>query len=387
MREIFNKLRPHFEKDGKLEKLAPVFEALETFLYVLPKRTQKGAHIRDSFDIKRLMMMVVIAGTPAFLFGIYNVGLQHYTAAGVSPTFIQAFIKGAGVVLPIYIVVLISGGLWEVVFASVRKHEIYEGFLVTSFLIPMILPPTIPLWQVAVATSFGIVIGKEVFGGVGMNIFNPALVTRAFLFFAYPQSMSGNKVWTLSVNKIADTFTQATPLAIAPEEGLTYVNSLLEKGYSFIDMFLGTMPGSIGETSFLLIILGGLFLLITGIGSWRIILSTFFGGALTIYVFNILAPSSAHIMAVPVHYHLVMGGFAFGAVFMTTDPVSAPSTNIAKYFYGFLIGVFAMLIRCLNPAYPEGMMLAILFMNLFSPLLDHTVLEIHKRRRMKLAQI
>ncbi len=386
MYKLLQKIKPLFEKDGKLSRLYPVYEMIEAILYVSPKRTQHGTHIKDAMDMKRFMFLVVVAGTPAFLFGIFNAGYQHFLSAGIDAGVWQIIAKGLWIVLPIYIVTLAVGAVWEVLFAVVRKHDVYEGFLVTSFLIPMILPPTIPLWQVAVATSFGIVIGKEVFGGVGYNIFNPALVARAFLFFAYPKSISGDSVWTKFSDKVVDSYTAATPLAVMSETGSgTVINTLTEKGYTFWQMFVGLIPGSIGETSTLAILIGLVILVVTGIASWRIIFSVFAGGFVMTALFNFLAPDPAHVFAVPFHYQMVMGGFAFGAVFMATDPVSAADTRTGKYIYGFLIGVLALLIRNLNPAYPEGMMLAILFMNLFSPLIDHMVVAMHKKRRLSRA--
>jgi len=387
MLKILQKFKPHFEEKGKLHLFFPVYEMIEAILFVPPSRTNKGSHIRDAIDMKRVMFLVVIAGVPAFLFGIFNAGYQHFLSAGVDASMMDIVLKGLLIVLPIYIVTLSVGAVWEVLFAVVRKHEVYEGFLVTSFLIPMIVPPTIPLWQVAVATSFGIVIGKEVFGGVGMNIFNPALVTRAFLFFAYPKSISGDSVWTLFSDKVVDTYTTATPLALISESGSgTLVNTLAAKGYTFWQMFVGLIPGSIGETSTLAILAGAAILIFTGIASWRIMLSVFAGGFVITTLFNLVAPDASHVFAIPFHYQAVMGGFAFGAVFMATDPVSAADTKLGKYIYGFLIGVLALLIRNLNPAYPEGMMLAILFMNLFAPLIDYFVVSAHKNRRMKRAR-
>lgn len=332
------------------------------------------------------MMTVIIALIPAFLFGIYNSGLQHYTSLGQSASHIDIIIKGSWLVIPILIVSYGVGGFWEMLFAVVRRHEINEGFLVTGFLIPLIVPSTIPLWQVAVATSFGVVVGKEVFGGTGMNIFNPALVTRAFLFFAYPAAISGNEVWTSFGKTIVDTYTKATPLSVAAavKDG-TIIDSLEKSGYSMWKIFVGTIPGSIGETSTAAIIIGAIILLVTGIASWRILLSVFAGGYLMALVFNYAAPSPSHFMALPAHYHLIMGGFAFGAVFMATDPVSSSQTNTGKYIYGFLIGSLAVLVRVINPAYPEGMMLAILFMNACAPLLDSTVVWFNIRRRKKRA--
>ncbi|MBN2280951.1 MAG: NADH:ubiquinone reductase (Na(+)-transporting) subunit B [Candidatus Marinimicrobia bacterium] len=387
MLRFLQKFKTHFEEKGKLHRFYPVYEMVEAILFVPPARTQKGAHVRDAMDMKRVMFLVVIAGVPAFLFGIFNTGYQHFLSAGLKATTGEIILKGLLIVLPIYMVTLAVGAVWEILFAVVRRHDVYEGFLVTSFLIPMILPPTIPLWQVAVATSFGIVIGKEVFGGVGMNIFNPALVTRAFLFFAYPKSISGDSVWTLFSQQIVDTYTTATPLAVVSEvHSGTSVSFLAEKGYSFWQMFLGLIPGSIGETSTLAILGGAAFLIITDIASWRIMLGVFLGGFAITTLFNILAPNPDHVLALPFHYQAVMGGFAFGAVFMATDPVSAADTNLGKYIYGFLIGVLALVIRNLNPAYPEGMMLAILLMNLFAPLIDYFVVSIHKKRRMKRAR-
>ena len=383
MLKLLQRFKKDFEKGGKFQRFYAIYEMVETILFVPPHKTNKGAHIRDAFDMKRFMFFVVIAATPAFLVGIYNAGLQHFLAGGTNPGFLPTFIKGLLIVMPIYIVTLAAGGVWEVLFAVVRKHEVNEGFLVTSFLIPMILPPTIPLWQVAVSTSFGIVISKEVFGGVGMNIFNPALVSRAFLFFAYPKAISGDSVWTLFPEKIIDTYTTATPLAVIGESGSTSaIESLNCSGYNLWDLVIGFIPGSIGETSFIAIMLGSIFLLVTGIASWRITFSVFAGAFALVTLFNLVTPDSSHIMALPFHYHIVLGGFAFGAVFMATDPVSASATNVGKYIYGFGIGIMAILVRVLNPAYPEGMMLAILFMNLFAPLIDHSVLAIHKKRRM-----
>lgn len=376
-------MKKYFEKGGSLEILNPIFDMIETILFVRPDRTTKGSHIRDNFDLKRLMITVVIAATPAFLFGVYNAGYQHYVSLGnnvfMSATSVDFVFKGLGIVLPMIFVAYAVGGFWEVLFGVIRRHEINEGFLVTGFLLPLILPPTIPLWQVAVATTFGVVIGKEVFGGTGMNIFNPALIARAFLFFAYPAAMSGDGVWT----KAIDTYSKATPLSIVSVSGNTsIVDSLGSQGYDLWNMFLGLIPGSIGETSVLAILIGGLFLVFTGIASWKIMFSVFAGGYVMGLIFNVVAPNSAHIMALPAHYHLVMGGFAFGAVFMATDPVSATHTEKGKYIYGFMIGLLAVLVRVVNPAYPEGMMLAILFMNLFSPMIDNVVVWRNAARRL-----
>lgn len=359
---------------------------LATMTFVSPEKTKSGAHIRDYYDIKRLMISVIFAGIPAFAFGIYNAGYQHYISQGIQAGFIDIIIKGSWLVLPILVVSYGVGGFWEVLFAVIRKHEVNEGLLVTGFLIPLIVPPSIPLWQVAVATSFGIIVGKEVFGGTGMNVFNPALVTRAFLFFAYPASISGDSVWTSFGSKVVDTYTGATPLAVASiKTGTPVVEALAEKGYGLWDLFLGLIPGSIGETSTLMILLGALFLIVNGVANWRIMLSVFAGGIVMALVLNAFAPSADSFMALPPHYHLVMGGFAFGAVFMATDPVSSSATMAGQYVYGFFIGLLAILVRVLNPAYPEGMMLAILFMNAFAPLIDNVVVWNNIRRRKQRA--
>ena len=375
-----------FEKGGKFEKFYPIYEMFETILFVKPDRTKSGTHIRDNFDIKRLMAFVLIGAAPAFVFGMYNTGYQHYISQGITASVSACFIKGAFYMIPIMLVTYIVGGFWEVLFSIIKQEEIAEGLFVTGFFMPMIVPPTIPLWQVAVAVTFGVIIGKEVFGGTGMNIFNPALVARAFLFFAYPAAMSGNKVWTVFGDKVVDAYTRATPLAVATEKaGSNVVDALAAKGYTLSNMFTGLVPGSCGETSTLLILLGGAFLIITGIASWRIIVSVFIGGFVMGLLLNIISPSSVSILALPPHYHFVMGGFAFGAVFMATDPVSGAQTDTGKYIYGFLIGFLAVMVRGLNPAYPEGMMLAILFMNAFAPLIDNIIVSRNIKRRLNRA--
>jgi Na+-transporting NADH:ubiquinone oxidoreductase subunit B len=386
--DFIQKFGPLFKKGGKFEKLYPLYEMGEGFMFVLPHRTKTGTHIRDAIDMKRFMITVYFALIPAFIFGIINAGYQHFMSLGVSASIFQIVLKGVIIVLPLYIIVLIVGGVWEVLFAVIRKHEINEGFLITSFLIPLIVPPTLPWWQLATATTFGIVIGKEIFGGVGMNIFNPALVARAFLFFAFPKAMSGNSVWTVFGDKVVDAYTSATPLAVLSDTvsgSSGIVETLADKGYTLWNMFVGFIPGSIGETSALMIFLGLLILLVTKTASWRIVLSVFVGGFAMATLLNQFAPDSSHIFALPAHYHFVMGGFAFGAVFMATDPVSSSGTRKGKYIYGFLIGALAILVRTLNPAYPEGMMLAILLMNTFAPLIDHFVVQSNKKRRLKYA--
>lgn len=391
LKKLIDKMAPLFGKDGKLEKFYPAFEAAETILFSTNTKTRTGPHIRDNLDIKRLMTLVIIALIPATLFGIYNTGYQSFLAKGMQGGFWDYFLSGMWTVMPIILVSYIAGGFWEVLFAIVRKHEINEGFLVTGILFALVLPPTTPLWMVAVSVSFGVVIGKEVFGGTGMNILNPALTGRAFLFFTYPAHISGDKVWTAidyAKDKLIDGYSGATPLLVATstERGQSAVQAVNDASFSWMDMFLGFIPGSIGETSTLAILLGALFLVITGVGSWRIMVSMAAGGFLTVLLFNAFAgPASPGIFQLPPHYHLVMGGFAFGAVFMATDPVSAAGTNTGKWIYGFLIGVLAILIRAVNPAYPEGVMLAILFMNVFAPLIDYYVVRANIRRRLSRA--
>lgn len=388
---LLEKQKGVFGKDGKFEKYFPIYEMTETILFWTNTRTKSGPHIRDGLDTKRFMMTVVVALLPVTLFGMYNAGFQHFKALGISPEFSQAFVFGLWKVLPIILVSYIVGGFWEVLFAIIRKHEVNEGFLVTGLLFPLVLPPTMPLWEVAVGVSFGVVIGKEVFGGTGMNILNPALVGRAFLFFAYPGKISGDKVWTAidaAKDKIVDGFSGATPLSVAvgAEHGISSVKAATDAGFTFHDMFFGLIPGSIGETSTFLILIGAAILIITGVGSWRIMVATVAGGLAMAGLFNVLAgPGSSSILSMPGYYHLVLGGFAFGTVFMATDPVSAAQTLKGKWIYGFLIGVLAVLIRTVNPAYPEGMMLAILFMNVFSPLIDYFVVQGNIRRRLSRA--
>jgi Na+-transporting NADH:ubiquinone oxidoreductase subunit B len=375
--KIVEKVKPHFEKEGKFGRFHRSFEAFDTFLFVQGNVTRKGSHIRDAMDMKRTMFFVIIALVPALLFGIWNVGLQHYRALGVEVDFMDQVLFGLGKVLPIIIVSYAVGLGIEFLFAELRDHEVNEGFLVSGMLIPLIVPVTTPLWMVAVATAFAVVIGKEVFGGTGMNILNPALLARAFLFFAYPSYLSG-EVWVdLSLKEgqqILDGFSGATSLAVLAAGETAQLPSLLE-------MFLGTIPGSIGETSALAILIGAFILVSTGVGSFRIMASVVAGGLLMGGILNLFAVNA--FMGIPPYYHLVIGGFAFGAVFMATDPVTASQTGTGKYIYGLLIGVITVLIRVVNPAYPEGMMLAILFMNVFAPLIDHYVVEAHIKRRMR----
>ncbi|MDD2539048.1 MAG: NADH:ubiquinone reductase (Na(+)-transporting) subunit B [Bacteroidales bacterium] len=360
--KIIERIRPAFSKGGPFAFLHSTFDAFETFLLVPGTVTRKGSHIRDCNDLKRVMIVVVIALVPCLLFGMYNTGLQHYTAMGAGsqlPGFFSIFWYGFLKVLPLVIVSYIVGLGIEFTVAQIRGHEVNEGYLVTGMLIPLIVPVTIPLWMLALAVAFSVLIGKEIFGGTGMNIWNPALLARAFLFFSYPGYMTGDKVWI-------DGFTGATPLASWSE------GAVITDTHSWTDMFLGFIPGSVGETSVVCILLGAAILLYTGVASWKIMLSCVAGAALTGLLGDI-----------PVHYHLVAGGFAFGCVFMATDPVTSPQTETGKWIYGFLTGALTITIRLYNPGYPEGMMLAILLMNTFSPLIDHTVVSVNVKRRMK----
>lgn len=368
-----------FEKGGKLEKFYPVYDGIETLLFVPGHTTHKGSHIRDGIDLKRTMVTVILAMVPALLFGMWNTGYQHFLALGMTDvTFTDQFLFGLAKVLPIVVVSYAVGLGVEFTFCVIKGHAIQEGYLVSGMLIPLCLPVDIPLWMVAVASIFAVVIGKEVFGGTGMNILNVALTARAFLFFAYPTKMSGDKVWiNTSGGEVVDGFSGATPLAQAYEGGVKAIPS-------FMDSFMGFIPGSIGETSTLAILIGAGVLILSGIGSWRIILSVFAGGYVMGLLFNLWGAND--FMQVPATTQLVMGGFAFGAVFMATDPVTGTQTGVGKYIYGFLIGLFAIMIRVFNPAYPEGMMLAILFMNVMAPLIDHYVIQANINKRLKRAQ-
>jgi Na+-transporting NADH:ubiquinone oxidoreductase subunit B len=379
IKNIFDKHRPKFEKGGKLHPFQSVFEGFETFFYVPDKTTNKGAHVRDYIDLKRTMIFVVIAVVPAMLFGMYNIGYQHFHAIGefAQTGFWEVFFYGFLRVLPVIIVSYVVGLGIEFTFAQIKGHEINEGYLVTGILIPLIVPIDTPLWMVAIAVAFSVIIAKEAFGGTGMNIWNPALIARAFLFFAYPAHMSGDSVWIRlgqDADKVVDGFSGATPLGLALTGNIDY---------NIWDAFWGFIPGSIGETSTFAILLGAAFLIITGIGSWRIMLSTVLGALFTGIILNTFAVNP--FMEIPFWHHLFLGGFAFGAVFMATDPVSAAQTTKGKWIYGFLIGVLAIIIRVLNPAYPEGVMLSILLMNTFAPLIDHYVVQGHIRKRLKRA--
>ena len=371
LRNYLDKQKPKFEKGGKLEKFHSVFTGFESFLFVPNTTTSSGAHIRDAVDLKRTMIIVVLALIPALLFGIYNVGYQHFYAVGglADTTFFQLFFYGLWKVLPMIIVSYVVGLGIEFAVAQMKGHEINEGFLVSGLLIPMIMPVEAPLWMVALSTAFAVIIGKEIFGGTGMNIWNPALLARAFFFFSYPSMISGDKVWI--AGDTADAISQATPLAqMALGQPLTY---------STADMFWGFIPGSVGETSAFCILIGAVILLLTNVASWRTMISVFVGGYLMALIFQ-------PISGVEAYQQLLMGGFAFGAVFMATDPVTSAQTNTGKYVYGLLIGAMAVIIRCINPGYPEGMMLAILLMNTFAPLIDWFVVQANIKRRLKRAK-
>ncbi|WP_276682758.1 NADH:ubiquinone reductase (Na(+)-transporting) subunit B [Thalassolituus oleivorans] len=401
LRSILDSAAPHFEKGGKFEKMYPLYEAIDTGLYSPPNVTNNTSHVRDGIDLKRIMITVWMCTFPAMFFGMYNIGLQanDAIAAGAgtamegwremliallggsahnAASIWDNFVYGAAYFLPVYAVTFIVGGFWEVLFATIRKHEVNEGFFVTSVLFALTLPPSIPLWQVALGISFGVVIGKEVFGGTGKNFLNPALTGRAFLFFAYPANMSGNAVWTA-----ADGYTGATALGMAAEGG---VDNVVQGGISWMDAFLGFIPGSMGEVSTLAIMIGGAVLLIMNIASWRIVAGVMIGMVATSLLLNGIGSDTNPMFALPWYWHLVVGGFAFGMFFMATDPVSASMTNKAKWYYGGLIGFMVVLIRVINPAFPEGMMLAILFANLFAPLFDHFVVQANMKRRIARVQ-
>lgn len=390
--KILEKVGKPFQKGEILEPLFPVFESADTFLMTPARVTGSGPHVRDALDLKRMMITVVLALLPCTLYGIYNTGFQTLSAAGMDSSPAACVLQGLLYFVPLYAVTLLVGGHIELIFSIVRRHEINEGFLVTSALFPLVLPPTLPWWIAAVGIAFGVTIGKEVFGGTGMNIFNPALVARSFLFFAYPAQMSGD-VWVGQPiqnfhefifgfpdanGKFVDGFSGATPLSVAAAG-----EDMKAAGYDFMSMFLGTIPGSIGETSALCVLIGAIILIATGIGSYKTMLGCVIGclGTATLFWWGTSGSGAPALLQLPPYYHLVMGGFAFGTVYMATDPVSSPATGTGKWIYGILIGTLCVLIRNINPAFPEGMMLAILFMNLFAPLIDHYVIESRIRRR------
>jgi len=395
LNKLFLDLKPLFDKGGRFERLYPLYEATDSFLFSTTKSTPDAPHIRDAIDLKRIMITVIIALIPCALMALWNTGYQANSAlaaaAGALPegwrgaimqtigadpqSFLSNIIHGSLYFLPIYIVIVVVGSVWELIFNLIRGHEFSEAFLVTSLLLPLTLPPTIPLWQVAIGTSFGVVFAKEVFGGVGRNFMNPALACRAFIYFAYPAQMTGDKVWTA-----VDGVSSATPLGVmsaaadnAPLEALDI---------TWFQAFIGTIPGSMGETSTLACLFGAALLLITGIASWRIMLSMLIGAVITVFCFQLVPNPANPLYSVPAHWHLVLGGFAFGLVFMATDPVSAAQTHIGQWLYGILIGFLTILIRVANPAYPEGVMLAILMGNVFAPLFDYFVIRANVKRRM-----
>ncbi|MBJ7538855.1 NADH:ubiquinone reductase (Na(+)-transporting) subunit B [Marinomonas transparens] len=392
LRKVLDKIEPEFHSGGKYEKWYSLFEAVDTIFYRPSSVTKNGSHVRDAVDMKRIMILVWMCTFPAMFFGMYNIGFQANTAIdamGISApdswrhaiigglTSYDAssvwdnMIYGAMHFLPIYLVAFAVGGFWEVLFASVRNHEINEGFFVTSILFALSLPATIPLWQVALGITFGVVLAKEVFGGTGKNFLNPALAGRAFLFFAYPASMSGDAVWTA-----VDGFSGATALSQLAADGIAGVT------VAWSDAFFGFVQGSMGETSTLAILIGGGALLVMRIAAWRIVAGVLLGMVATSVMFNMIGSDSNPMFATPWYWHLVLGGFAFGMMYMATDPVSASMTNRGKWFYGALIGVMVVLIRVVNPAYPEGMMLAILFANLFAPFIDHFIVQANIKRRI-----
>ncbi|MEC8513320.1 MAG: NADH:ubiquinone reductase (Na(+)-transporting) subunit B [Planctomycetota bacterium] len=400
LRNTLDKVEPLFEKGGKFERLYPVYEAADTFLFTPGHRTKTGPHVRDGIDLKRMMIMVVIALIPCTLFGMWNVGFQHERATtdwALSPAdanHLQCLIYGAFKFIPIYAVTIIVGGTLEAIFSLIRKHEINEGFLVTSLLFPLTLPPDIPLWQVALGIAFGVVVGKEIFGGTGMNILNPALTARIFLYFAYAPDISGDRVWVSGSGVAAGTegawidgATGATPLGYfalngADTAGMAAASTL---NIGWMDAFMGWIPGSIGETSTAACLIGAAVLIFSKVGSWRVMLSCLVGMVSLTLLFNVLAPAgdgaAPHYLALGPEWHFVIGSFAFGSIFMATDPVSAAQTNTGRWIYGFMIGALTVLVRVLNPAYPAGIMLAIIFMNVFAPLIDHYVMKANIRRR------
>jgi Na+-transporting NADH:ubiquinone oxidoreductase subunit B len=396
LRKLLDNAEPLFVKGGRLERFHAMYEMVDTLFYSPPDVTRGSPHVRDAIDLKRVMIMVVFAATPCALIGMWNTGFQANTAmlamglesmpgwrevilgllgAGHSPGNIyDNFVLGALYFLPIYAVTMAAGGFWEMLFSGVRNHEINEGFFVTSFLYALILPATIPLWQVAIGISFGVVIGKEVFGGTGKNVLNPALVGRAFLYFAYPAQISGDAVWTA-----VDGFSGATALGISAIDG---ISGVVASGLTWTQAFLGQMQGSIGETSAAACLFGAVILIYSGIASWRIIAGVFAGLIIPVFLMGLI-DSSNPMMNMPWHWHIVIGGFAFGAVFMATDPVSASQTNAGRWIYGLLIGFMTFVIRVVNPAFPEGIMLAILFGNVFAPMIDYFVVRANVKRRIR----
>ncbi|MGB1238430.1 MAG: NADH:ubiquinone reductase (Na(+)-transporting) subunit B [Pseudomonadales bacterium] len=396
LRTILDKMEPHFHKGGKYENWYALYEAVDTIFYTPGEVTKTASHVRDGSDLKRMMILVWACTFPAVFFGMYNLGLQANNAmdamgmteapgwrgaiAGALTSFDAGsiwdnIIYGATYWLPIYLVTFVVGGFWEVLFAMKRGHEVNEGFFVTSILFSLTLPPSIPLWQVALGISFGVVVGKEVFGGTGKNFLNPALTGRAFLFFAYPAQMSGDAIWTA-----VDGFSGATPLGLAATGG---VEAIIANGVTWMDAFVGQIQGSVGEVSTLAILIGGGVLVAMRLAAWRIVAGVFLGMVATSTLLNLIGSDTNPMFQLPFYWHLVLGGFAFGMFFMATDPISASMTNIGKWYFGALIGIMVVLIRVVNPAFPEGMMLAILFANLFAPLIDNFVVQANIKRRLQ----
>ena len=377
------KIKPNFDEGQKLNWLYPLYEATETILFSTDAKTKSAPHIRDSIDIKRVMILVVIALIPCYVFGAINVGYQNALAFGFERTWIENLIFGAKTIIPIIVVTFVAGAFWEILFAIVRKHEISEGFLVTCALIPLTMPPSIPLWQLFIATSFGIVIGKEIFGGVGMNIFNPALTARCFIFFSYPSKISGDMVWLVGPDGYSGATALSVPASTSNADAVSLLNGITQFDYSWINLASGWIPGSIGETNKFIIFLAAAALMLMKLISWRVIL----GGVSVLfamsYIGNLIAPFSDNSMlSIPPHYHLVMGSFAFGLTFMATEPVTGSHTDTGRLIYGFFVGVLTVIIRSINPAYPEGVMLAILLMNAFASLIDYFVVKVNISKRM-----
>lgn len=383
LRKILDKHRDKFGEGGFLEKYYPIFEATDTILFSTDEVTESGPHVRDSIDTKRIMILVVLTLLPLYFFGAINVGYQNTIALSIERTNWENFWFGFNQILPIIIVTFASGAFWELLFAVVRKHPVSEGFLVTCSLIPLTMPAGIPLWQIAVATSFGIVIGKEIFGGVGMNIFNPALIARAFIFFTYPARISGDKVWVLGPDGYSGATALSLPASETGQNAITLLDNFSQFDYSWWNLFWGWVPGSIGETNKLLIIFGALFLCFIKIVNWRVIAGATIGLVATALLTNLMAPFSTNSMlTIPPHYHLVMGSFLFGTAFMATEPVTGCHTNKGRWVYGALYGSLTVIIRSINPAYPEGVMLSILLVNAFASFIDWFVIQSNIKKRV-----
>ncbi|MEC7854958.1 MAG: NADH:ubiquinone reductase (Na(+)-transporting) subunit B [Candidatus Neomarinimicrobiota bacterium] len=379
---VLDKAKPHFEKGGRFERLYPIFEATDTILFSTNETTESGPHIRDSIDTKRIMILVVISLLPLYVFGAINVGFQNALALEVDRSGWQNFWIGFGNILPIIAVTFASGAFWELLFAVIRKHPVSEGFLVTCALIPLTMPPNIPLWQIAIATSFGIVIGKEIFGGVGMNIFNPALMARVFIFFTYPTKISGDKVWVAGPDGYSGATALAVPASELNQQATQLLSSVTQFDFSWWNLFWGWVPGSIGETNKFMILVAAAFLVYIKIINWRIVIGAVIGLVSTAILTNLFSPLSTNTMfTIPPHYHLVMGSFLFGTVFMATEPVTGCHTNQGRWIYGIIFGALTVIIRSVNPAYPEGVMLSILFVNAFAALIDWFVIQSNVKRR------